>query len=446
MESVAVYSEADRDALHVELADFACPIGGASPTQSYLVVDNILEAARRSGADALHPGYGFLSENALFAEAVQAAGQTWVGPSPACMRAMGDKLSARGVAARAGLPVLPGAHLSAARLDDIAAAADEVGFPLLLKAAGGGGGIGMQRIESPAQLSVAVPKLIALAERAFGVGTVYLERFVARARHIEVQIFGDGAGRAIHLFERDCSLQRRYQKIIEESPAPDLDPAVRRDLCRAAVSLAEHQRYLGAGTVEFLLDAETGAFFFLEMNTRIQVEHGVTEMVTGADLVAMQLTCSTPGWRLPNQEEMRSQGHAIECRLYAEDPARGFRPCPGRLESLEFPAGEGLRIDTGYRGGDLVTPFYDPLIAKIIAHGDTREAALRRMTDALRRTRAEGIVTNQRFLETLVTSRGFIAGEVDTGLAEHMAEGLVRTDANSSRPSAAEPREPQQCR
>ncbi|MFN3523788.1 MAG: acetyl/propionyl/methylcrotonyl-CoA carboxylase subunit alpha [Phenylobacterium sp.] len=421
LESVAVFSEADRGALHVEAADFAEAIGPAPPAQSYLDVERILGAARRSGADAVHPGYGFLSENAAFAEAVLAAGLTWIGPSPACIRAMGDKLNARNAAEAAGVPVLPGRELRSAEPAELEAAISTIGFPALLKAAGGGGGMGMQVVETAVALAAGVPRLMDLARRNFAVPSVYLERLVRRARHVEVQVFGDGAGDAIHLFERDCSLQRRYQKIIEESPAPRLDPALRERLGLAAVRLARSQAYAGARTVEFLLDADTGDFFFLEMNTRIQVEHGVTEMVTGLDLVQMQIACAEGGLRLPSQAEVKIQGHAVECRLYAEDPARGFRPSPGLLETFTPPAGEGLRIESGYRSGDRISPFYDPMIAKIIAHGPTRTAAFQRMQGALQGLQVRGVATNLDFLRRLAAWPAILAGETDTRLAESLA-------------------------
>ncbi|WP_374571234.1 acetyl/propionyl/methylcrotonyl-CoA carboxylase subunit alpha [Phenylobacterium sp.] len=422
VESVAVYSEADRNALHVELADVAAPIGPAPAAQSYLDADRLLEAARLTGADAVHPGYGFLSESAAFAAAVEAAGLVWVGATPACIQAMGDKLNARRIAVGAGVPVLPGVRLEHDAPETLDAAVAGLGFPLLLKAAGGGGGIGMQRIESLEALAQAAPRLRALAQRAFGDSAIYLERFIATARHVEVQVFGDGAGRAIHMAERDCSLQRRYQKIVEEGPAPRLSARLRDALRQAAVRLAEHQRYSGAGTVEFLVDADAEDFFFLEMNTRIQVEHGVTEMVTGQDLVRMQLDCAGGELALPAQHEIRVAGHAVECRLYAEDPARGFRPSPGRLTALRLPEGPDLRVDCGYRGGDEITPFYDPMLAKIIAHGPDREAARRRMIEALEAVEVAGVATNLPFLQALIASDAFASGDVDTRLAERLAQ------------------------
>lgn len=424
LESVAVYSDADRDALHVETADAAIHIGPSPAAKSYLDVRKLLAAAHEAGADAVHPGYGFLSESAPFAEAVEAAGLTWIGPRPACLRAMGDKLNARDLAARAGLPVLPGVSLQTLEAAALAQEAARVGFPLLLKAAGGGGGIGMQRIASPDELAAAAARLTGLAERAFGNGVIYLEKLIPHARHVEVQVFGDGEGGAIHLYERDCSLQRRYQKIVEEAPAPTLSPDLRRDLCEAAVKLTARQRYAGAGTVEFLVDAEMGDFFFLEMNTRIQVEHGVTEMATGLDLVRMQLACAAGAWRLPLQDEVAIHAHALECRLYAEDPRRNFRPSPGRLEVLDLPRGDDIRIDTGCRAGDVITPFYDPMIAKVIVRGPTRAEALDRMAVTLGQVRIEGVASNLELLRALVVDPDFRAGQVDTGLAQRAAARL----------------------
>ena len=403
-------------------------MGGASALDSYLRVDRVLEAARATGADAVHPGYGFLAENADFARAVTAAGLTWVGPTPDSIDDMGDKERARLLARAAGLPVLPGSpRFGPGDLDGLAQAGDAVGYPLLVKAAAGGGGIGMRRIDRPEDLAAAVQATQGMAQRAFGDGTVYLERFVARARHVEVQVFGFGDGTAIHVHERDCSIQRRFQKIVEESPAPGLPDAVRDAMGAAAVALCRQERYRGAGTVEFVVDASTFEYFFLEMNTRIQVEHPVSEMTTGLDLVAMQLQLAA-GRELTvrTQSQVRPQGHAIECRLYAERPAKGFLPSTGTLSVLRLPpADASLRVDSGVREGDSVTHHYDPMIAKLIAHGADRPAAIERMLAALAATEIVGVETNRAFLARVIGHPAFAAGEVTTGFVDAHKAALL---------------------
>lgn len=433
--AVAVYSEADQAALHVALADRALPIGPSPARDSYLRADRLLDAARASGADAIHPGYGFLAENAAFAEQVLGAGLRWIGASPQSIRDMGDKQRAREIAVAAGVPVLPGSR----RFDDtdlagIEAAAAEVGYPLLVKAAAGGGGIGMRRVDSAAQLRDAAAATQSLAVRAFGDGTIYLERYVPVARHIEVQVFGFGDGHAIHLYERDCSLQRRFQKVVEESRAPGLPEAVAARMADAAVRLCAEQSYEGAGTVEFIVDARSFEFFFLEMNTRIQVEHPVTEMVTGRDLVAMQIELARGTLPRIAQADIDSGGAAVEVRLYAENPARNFLPSPGRLERFELPSPQaGLRIDCGFRAGDAVSTFYDPLLAKMISHAQSREAAIDGLLDALASVRVEGLQTNQRFLRAALDHPEFRDGRVDTGFIERHKASLLerRPDAQS---------------
>ncbi len=425
LRSVAVHSDVDAGALHVAVADAAEPIGPADPRRSYLDADALLAAAERSGAGAVHPGYGFLAENAAFAQCVEEAGLAWVGPAPETIADMGDKARARSIAAAAGVPVLPGsARLPAGAPADAGAAAAAVGYPLLVKAAGGGGGIGMRRVDEAAALDAATAATQALAARAFGDGTVYLERLVAPARHVEIQVFGFGDGRAAHVFERDCSIQRRFQKIVEEAPAPALDAGVRRAMADAALALARAVRYRGAGTVEFVV-GEDGGFFFLEMNTRIQVEHPVSEMLTGIDLVGCQLRLAR-GDALDDLDggAVRVSGHAIECRLYAERPAKRFLPSPGRIDALCWPeAHADLRIDTGVRAGDAVTPHYDPLLAKLVARGPSRAAALARMARALDDTRIEGLSTNRDFLRRLVAHPRFRAGRISTGFVDaHLAE------------------------
>ena len=427
-ETVAVHSEADAAALHVTLADQAVAIGGPPPAQSYLVAGNILDAAASSGADAIHPGYGFLSENEDFARAVHAAGLEWIGPDPKTIEDMGDKERARLLAKSAGVPVLPGsARFAPGDLAGLDEAGNEVGFPLLVKASAGGGGIGMRRVERPEDLAAAVESTQAMAARAFGDGTIYLERYIAEARHVEVQVFGFGDGHAIHLHERDCSIQRRFQKIVEESPAPGLPQAARAAMCEAAVALCKQERYRGAGTIEYVLDTQTQQFYFLEMNTRIQVEHPVTEMVSGLDLVELQVRLAG-GARLPvhSQGDIRISGHAIECRLYAERPAKGFLPAPGLLTRFDLPqAGPQVRIDTGVRAGDRITHFYDPMIAKLIVHGQDRDDAIERMLGALASMSVEGVETNLAFLRRVIGHARFRAGAVSTGFIDgHKADLL----------------------
>jgi 3-methylcrotonyl-CoA carboxylase alpha subunit len=417
LRTVAVYSDADAHALHVASADEGFALGGTSALESYLRAERILEAARATGADALHPGYGFLAENDAFARAVMGAGMTWVGPTPQSMADMGDKERARELARAAGVPVLPGSpRFTVGALEGLDSAAREVGYPLLVKAAAGGGGIGMRRVDRPEDLQAAVEATQGMAQRAFGDGTVYLERFIARARHVEVQVFGFGDGEAIHVHERDCSIQRRYQKIVEESPAPRLPAAVRTALCEAAVALCRRERYQGAGTVEFVMDADSFAFWFLEMNTRIQVEHPVSEMNTGLDLVGMQLQLAAGRpVQVRRQDEVQPRGHALECRLYAERPAKGFLPSTGTLRTLRFPEVlPGLRVDTGVREGDQVTHLYDPMLAKVIVHGQDREQAIERMLAALAEVRIEGVETNLQFLRATVAHPAFRAGDVST--------------------------------
>ncbi|MCX2860382.1 acetyl-CoA carboxylase biotin carboxylase subunit [Paucibacter sp. PLA-PC-4] len=427
IETVAVYSEADAKSLHVELADFAEPIGPAPAAQSYLNGERILEAALRHGADGVHPGYGFLSENTGFARAAEAAGVCWIGPAPESIEAMGDKQRARAIAQAAGVPTLPGSRrFEIDALDGIEQAAQGVGYPLLVKATGGGGGIGMRRVDTPEQLLAAVAATQALAAKAFKDGTIYLERLVARARHIEIQVFGHGDGTAVHLFERECSVQRRFQKIIEESPAPGLPAPMVERMAAAAVALAAHQRYRGPGTVEFIVDADTLEFFFLEMNTRIQVEHPVTEMVTGWDLVQAQIRLAAGTFLPLTQAQIAQCGAAIECRLYAENPAKNFFPSPGPLTVFRLPLEMAhVRVDTGVREGDQITPFYDPMIAKLIVWGKDREAALARLREALASSRIGGVKNNVELLAAVAGHADFIAGEVDTGWVERERQGLL---------------------
>ena len=426
--TVAVYSDADRESLHVATADEAVHIGPSKAAESYLNIDALLAAAAATGATAVHPGYGFLAENANFASRVLAAGLVWIGPTPAQIEAMGDKARARALAEAAGVPIVPGsARFPTGELAGLEAAAVQVGYPLLVKASAGGGGIGMRLVEDPAQLLKTAEATQTMAARSFGDGTVFLERYIPRARHVEIQVFGFGDGRAVHVYERDCSIQRRFQKVIEEAPAPGLPASVRQQMAEAAARLAASQHYQGAGTVEFIVNAETFEFFFLEMNTRIQVEHPVTECITGLDLVGLQLRLAA-GEALADitQAGIAVNGHAVECRLYAENPAKMFLPSPGKLTTFALPAaGDGVRIDTGVREGDTITPYYDPMVAKLICHGATREEALAKMAAVLAETQVEGIFTNVQFLRRVVAHPAFAQGDVFTGFIEtHKADLL----------------------
>jgi 3-methylcrotonyl-CoA carboxylase alpha subunit len=427
LETVAIHSEVDRSAAHVADADRSVLVGPAPARESYLVIDKVLAAARETKADAIHPGYGFLSENAGFAEAVTAAGLVWIGPQPDVILAMGDKQRARDLASAAGVPVVPGSgRFAEGETDGLAEAAARVGYPLLVKASAGGGGIGMRRVDNEADLLKTVAATQSMAGKSFGDGSIFLERFVPKARHIEIQVFGFGDGTAIHLFERDCSLQRRFQKVIEESPAPGLPDEVRSAMAEAALRLARAVRYAGAGTVEFIVDAESFAFFFLEMNTRIQVEHPVTEMITGRDLVAMQILLAGGVQQPIAQSEIACRGHAIECRLYAENPAKMFMPSPGTLERFAPPVeNANLRIDSGYRQGDTVTPFYDPMLAKVIAWGDNRGQARERAVAALRAFEVEGLRCNRDFLIACMMDDAFARGDLHTGFIEANKTALL---------------------
>ncbi|MEK7823448.1 MAG: biotin carboxylase N-terminal domain-containing protein [Candidatus Eisenbacteria bacterium] len=409
--SVAVCSEADRGALHARVADEARVIGPAEPRASYLNIEALVRAAKASGAEGVHPGYGFLAENAAFAAAVEAAGLVFIGPTPDQVSAMGDKRAARAIAVKAGVPVVPGAEGRDASA--LAAEAERLGFPVMVKAALGGGGKGMRIVEDRAGLAEALETATRLAQSAFGDGAVYLEKRLERARHIEVQVAGDGQGHAVHLFERECSLQRRHQKVVEESPSPAVDEPLRERLTAAAVALAASVRYRGLGTVEFLL-APDGRFYFLEMNTRLQVEHPVTECVTGFDLVRWQLEIAAAG-RLPlAQEGITRSGHSIEARVYAEDPARNFLPQAGRAVRVRWSEGPQVRVDAGIASGDDVPVHYDPILAKVIAVGETRAGALDRLTLALDESVVHGVVTNLPFLRALVRAHAVRRAKVDT--------------------------------
>jgi acetyl-CoA carboxylase biotin carboxylase subunit len=418
--TVAVYSEADRDALHVREADQAVLLGPAPARESYLDAERILDAARRSGADAVHPGYGFLSENWQFAEACARAGLTFVGPPAPAIHAMGDKAGARRLMAAAGVPTVPGSPGPVADVAAAEAAAAGVGFPLILKATGGGGGIGMARVERPADLAAAFASATRRAQSAFGNPALYLERYLERPRHVEVQVFADAHGAVVHLHERECSIQRRHQKLIEESPAPGLAPAIRRGLTEAAVAGTRAIGYTNAGTFEFLVDAG-GGFYFIEMNTRIQVEHPVTEEVTGLDLVVEQLRVAAGdrlSWR---QDDIGQRGAAVECRVYAEDPDKNFLPSPGTIARLQLPAGEGIRVESGVETGSVVSVHYDPLLLKLVARGDDRGAALARMRAALDSTVVEGVRTTIPFLRRVLDHPDVQRGALHTQMVDQGA-------------------------
>ncbi|HJS85487.1 MAG TPA: acetyl-CoA carboxylase biotin carboxylase subunit, partial [Acetobacteraceae bacterium] len=423
IETVAVFSEADAGAMHVQAADRAVLIGPAPARESYLAIDRIIEAARRTGADAVHPGYGFLSENPAFAEACAEAGLIFVGPPAEAMRAMGSKSSAKALMRQAGVPVLPGYDGEAQEPGFLADQAARVGFPVVIKAVSGGGGRGMRVVERAGDFGTALASARQEAASAFGDDRVLIERYLARPRHIEVQVFADTHGNAVHLFERDCSAQRRHQKVIEEAPAPGLDPVRREAMGAAAVACARAVGYVGAGTVEFVADAD--GFYFLEMNTRLQVEHPVTEMVTGFDLVEWQLRVAA-GETLPaSGDAIRLRGHAIEARLYAEDPARDFAPSVGRIVALRLPQGEGVRVDAGVRAGDAVSVHYDAMIAKVICHGATREEALARLRRALAETEIAGVASNLDLLARIAAHPAFAAGGIDTGFIGREAASLL---------------------
>ena len=425
--TVAVYSDADKDSLHVEDADDARYIGASNPKDSYLKTETILAAAKGSKADAIHPGYGFLAENADFAEDVEAADLIWIGPRAQTIRQMGDKNAARKMAQAAGVPVLPGSErVAVSDFDALTHAGERIGYPLLIKAAAGGGGIGMRLVQSPEQLSDVAQATSVLAERAFGDGGIFLERFVANARHVEVQVFGFGDGNAVHFFERECSVQRRFQKIIEEAPSPGVSDSVRKNMYAAAVTLAQVCCYAGAGTVEFVVDDDSGEFFFLEMNTRIQVEHPVTEMICNVDLVSLQLCFAAGELSNIRQDSIAVAGHAIECRLYAENPSRMFLPSPGKLERLQFPVVcSDVRVDSGFRQGDVITPYYDPMIAKIIACGRDRSIACARIATALDDICLRGVESNLGFLQKCIDHPAFRAGETTTHFVDQYKADLI---------------------
>ena len=437
LRTVAVFSDADAGARHVAMADEAVHIGGSAPSESYLRGGAIIAAAKATGAQAIHPGYGFLSENPDFVAAVTAAGLTFIGPSAEAIRKMGLKDAAKHLMEEAGVPVVPGYHGPNQDPEHLSGAADAIGYPVLSKAVAGGGGKGMRKVDDPAQFPQALESAMGEAKTAFGNDAVLVEKFIEKPRHIEVQVFGDGT-RAVHLFERDCSLQRRHQKVIEEAPAPGMTAEMRAAMGQAAVRAAEAIGYSGAGTVEFIVDGSQGlrpeGFWFMEMNTRLQVEHPVSEAITGVDLVEWQLRVAA-GEALPaRQDDLTITGHAFEARLYAEDVPKGFLPATGTLAHLQFP--EGVRCDTGVRVGDVISPWYDPMISKVIVHGPTRDVALKRLDHALAGTEVAGCVTNLAFLRALARHEGFAVGEIDTGLIDRNLDSLAADPVACSRSRA----------
>ncbi len=413
VKTVAVYSEADREALHVRLADEAYFIGPPASRESYLVVDKILDVAKRSGAEAVHPGYGFLSERAFFAKACSDAGLVFIGPSPEAIESMGDKVEARKRVIAAGVPVVPGSPGTLESEEDIVKSAIEIGFPVMLKAAAGGGGKGMRLVSEESEIRAAARSARSEAKSAFGDDRIYVERFVDSPRHVEVQVLGDTHGNVVHVYERECSIQRRHQKVIEESPSPALDPKTREAMGKVAVAAAKAVNYVGAGTIEFLVDSKRN-FYFLEMNTRIQVEHAITEMVTGIDLVRMQIEVAA-GAKLPfTQDDIRQRGWAIECRVYAEDPENNFLPAPGKIHRMREPGGLGIRNDTGVYEGFEVSIHYDPMISKLVAWAATRDEAIDRMDRALSEYVIHGPTTNIEFLRWILHHPRFRKGDFDT--------------------------------
>jgi 3-methylcrotonyl-CoA carboxylase alpha subunit len=423
LRTVAVFSDADRDAMHVGLADEAVLIGPAPAKDSYLRIDAIIDAMRETGAQAVHPGYGFLSENADFAQACADAGVVFVGPSAATIRLMGSKSAAKALMESSGVPVVPGYHGEDQSIATLAAAADRIGFPVLVKATAGGGGRGMRIVAGADELAEAVAGAKRESSAAFGNDQMLIEKFIARPRHIEVQVFGDTHGNVVSLFERECTLQRRHQKVVEEAPSITVTAERRSAMAAAARSAAQAADYIGAGTVEFIVDA--GGFYFIEMNTRLQVEHPVTEMITGLDLVEWQLRVAS-GDPLPRrQDHVAVEGHAIEARIYAEDADKGFLPATGTIKAWHEPAGEGIRVDTGFRVGDAVTPYYDALLAKLVAFGADRPQALARLVEALGTFEIAGVTTNLAFLKALLVHPKVVAGEIDTGFIERELSALT---------------------
>ena len=416
--SVAVYSDADEEALHVRLADEAVHIGPSKAQESYMNIEALIEAAKDKGADAVHPGYGFLAENARFAAACHEAGLAFVGPSAETMGKVGDKSAARGLAKDADVPIVPGTEGNVA-LEEALERASKIGYPVMVKAAAGGGGMGIRVVESEEELEEAVKEAGQQAEAAFGEGSVYLEKFLEKPRHVEVQVMGDGEGNVVHFYERECSIQRQRQKLIEEAPSPGIRPDTREEMVQAAVRLAKNAGYANAGTVEFLVD-EDESFYFIEMNTRLQVEHPITEMITGVDLVKEQLKVAAGEGLSVRQDEIPLVGHAIEFRINAEDPENDFFPSPGEVTAVEVPGGPGVRVDTSIFAGYEVPPFYDSIVGKLITYGADRDEALARGRRALKEYRLEGINTTIPLHLRLLSEEAFLSGDYDTGYLERL--------------------------
>jgi len=420
--SVAVYSDADKKALHVASADEALYIGDSAPSESYLNIEKIIDAALKSGAEAIHPGYGFLSENAEFAQAVVDAGLVFIGPPAEVIATLGDKITARKMMQESDVPVAPGLDNAETDLDILKDFAKNAGYPVLVKASAGGGGKGMRIVHSEIELAEAIALASSEAKAAFGNGAVFLEKYIEKPRHVEIQVMADNFGNAIHLNERECSIQRRHQKIIEETPSPALNEELRQQMGQAAVKAVQASGYIGAGTVEFLLDA-TGKFYFLEVNTRLQVEHPITEMTTGVDLVKMQVMVADNQQLSIKQNQIKSRGHAIECRIYAEDAEDNFMPCPGTVLLTKVPVGPGIRLDTGIYSGAEVPMYYDPIMSKLIVHAETRPDAIAKMTRALSECVVLGVKTSIAFMMEIINSPAFVAGETQTHfIEEHFSD------------------------
>ncbi|PWK78949.1 acetyl-CoA carboxylase biotin carboxylase subunit [Mucilaginibacter oryzae] len=428
IKTVAVYSEADRDALHVRYADEAVLIGPPPSGQSYLVGQNIIAACRQTGAEAIHPGYGFLSENAAFARLVREEGLILIGPSPEAMEVMGNKLSAKAVALQYNIPMVPGTEQAITDVSDAKKRAIEVGFPILIKAAAGGGGKGMRIVNSAADFEEQMQLAVSEATSAFGDGSVFIERYVASPKHIEIQVLGDSHGNIVHLFERDCSVQRRHQKVVEEAPSAILTPAIREQMGKCAVDVARSVNYTGAGTVEFIMDDQLN-FYFLEMNTRLQVEHPVTELITGIDLVKEQIRIARGEAISFKQEELTIRGYAVELRVYAEDPANNFLPDIGKLQTYVTPHGPGVRVDDGFEQGMEIPIYYDPMIAKLITYGDNRQEAINRMVRAIDEYKITGITTTLGFGKFVMQHEAFISGNFDTHFVQkYFTPGVLQHD------------------
>jgi acetyl-CoA carboxylase biotin carboxylase subunit len=427
VKTVAVYSDADRRSLHVAMADEAYHIGPPPPGESYLVIDKIIDVAKRSGAEAVHPGYGFLSEKEAFADACEKEGIVFIGPSPEAIRLMGDKITARKIAQGAKVSLAPGSEGAVTDVEAVGIA-KKIGYPVMIKASAGGGGKGMRLVRKQDEFGSSLRMARSEARSAFGDDSVYVEKFVERPRHVEIQVIGDSQGNVLHLFERECSIQRRHQKVIEESPSPVISEKTRKKMGEIAVRIAKAVSYRGAGTIEFIMDQKEN-FYFLEMNTRIQVEHPVTEMVTGFDIVKWMIRIAA-GEKLPfKQKHISMKGHALECRVYAEDPENNFLPSPGKLEYVRSPSGPGVRDDSSIYSGYEVTPFYDPMLSKLIVWADTRQEAIKKMDSVLREYIVLGVRTNIGFLRRVMENHEFVRGEIDTGFIERHPE-LLKSNGN----------------